>query len=1311
MGLMMGSDKIMCTLLFALLHVKAAAASVPEFASNMSVIFVREDTPVGAEAYKLIATDADHDKLTYLMSGPDAVYFNLQPDTGIVEIAINLDRETKYIMKVTISVTDGVDTRRMNQTIVVEDANDVTPIFKNAPYVENIFENETEGAILFNVKAVDNDLGPAGTVQYKVVEALPNDPYLFGIQQNGSVFLNGTLNYNQKSMHYQLKINASDLGGEYLGNFIIRTSSAFAVINIKDVPDINPEFQRTPYQTTVSENSTVGSSVFRVFATDGDRGINDEITYAIQSSKPPGLFEIDPVNGEIRVKGLLDREDLLEFNTVVELQVMAKEKNPDVHGKDASANTTVSITVTDINDNTPAFYNCTLNACNFNEGSKINSFTTSVLEHDPSGTPVKDLTIVARDPDEGANGTFMLYLDGKYANAFSVSPKEIINEGMVQIIVQNSRVIDYEQLKFINIEIVANDTSNHANCCSRVNVTINILDINDHSPKFPFQTYMLSVKEHASVGTAVGTVVADDLDEGIFGEITYSLLPASIYEFKVNSSTGVITVGNSTAIDRERRPTYYITLQATDGGNFTGTTSVEIALEDINDFPPEMTRDSYSAYITEDKVNELNIKIEAIDNDEEGTNNSRVQYAIVGGDYQNNFTIDPLTGVLHSVGAIDREGINPSLDGKITLIVEAYDLGVPSLSTNVSVVINIEDINDNAPVFAESVYSASVMEHTLGAFVTLVKATDNDATDINSRVIYRIENGSRGNFLIRTILDQVDPNQYEGNITVDPAIELDYDKGPKLYTLGIAASDLGIPAKSAYATVHVNVLDMNDEPPVLDQESMRDLDVMENNATVGIVRNIIAHDVDTNHSLIYQVVSVDCKKRNIIDKQSNLPCLYWFGLYSNGSLYVNESSVIDYEEYDEVRITIRVTDIYTEKNKQFTDGTLTINIVDGNDNRPVFLAFKRKSVIVAELATTSAAVTTVQAVDNDTGINGEIYFVVTQVLFIFSDGQPSKVLPDLFEASRATLINGEYTATIRIKSSLDKTLKGQYNVTIKAKDKGDPSLSATSCLDLITVDETFKTRLEFQVTTVEVQRNMNEILTTLRKATSSDPRVVGITATGNERVQSLTRNVARSIMEIYFIRSNGTAVPPDDINGILQLDPESVRQLIELGLLNIKQTIDPTDSENVLVFTIAGLVAALVIIFSILIMILFCLRKSYKRKLKSANAMNTAQTTSINAVRSGPVVPGTNKYTMEGANPVWNTNINSYFGFEDSDSDRTSINSLDENMVDMMTKEPKVKQNTSKTMDIHSDQNTRPLEAALDDHVYFTGKATQISEI
>ncbi|XP_078087168.1 cadherin-related family member 2 [Mustelus asterias] len=1300
----MSALKIFCSLLLVFsLFLEASAQHPPEFAKNMTVVYVAEDTMKGAEAYKIIAFDKDNDKLTYSMTGVDSTFFNL--NENIVIVARKLDREIKPMLRVTLGVSDGSNDATLHQTIILEDANDNAPVFLNGRYTVSVYENETEGATLFTVEAVDNDQGPAGRVQYKILDVLPDAPYLFGIQMNGSVTLNGTLSYAERSTFYQLQIEASDHGGMYNGTFIIQKTIAFAFIKVKDVPDMNPIFLNIPYQATVPENSSVGTTVFQVLAIDGDRGIEDEIIYAIQSSKAPNLFQIDARSGNIFVSGFLDREEL-DFNAIVELQVTATERHLDVNGAIASSNTSVSITVTDINDNTPAFYNCNLDPCNFTESAKVNSFNTSIPEHFSTGVPIEHLTIVARDPDQGMNGTFVLSLRGKDASVFEVNPKVIINVGMVQITVRNSSAVDYEQRNVIHIEIVANDTTNPTKCCATANLTINIEDINDHSPEFPSQTYILSVKEHAAIGTEVGIVNATDLDSGIFGQITYSLLPMSIRnEFNVNSTTGIITVQNSTTLDREKRPVYYATLQATDGGNRIGTTALEIILEDINDFPPVLTRDSYTAFIMENNGNELNIRIEAFDNDQEGTNNSEIRYTIVAGDYQHNFTIDPNKGILRSVGPVDREEMKPSLGGKIILIVEAYDLGVPSLSSTVNVTINVEDENDNSPIFTESVYNASVMEDTLGAFVTLVQATDNDATEVNNRVIYRIETGSTGTFLIRTMLiKKADPKQYQGNITVDPTIALDYDRGPKSYTLGVSASDSGFPSKSASATVYVTVLDMNDETPVLDTGSMKNLNVMENTTQLGIVRNITASDIDTNHSLIYQLISVVCLKSEIIDVQPDAPCRYWFGLYDNGSLYVNESLVIDYEEYNQVDITIRVTDLYTQKNKPSSTGKLTINIVDANDNAPVFLAFERVSVIVPELAPISAEIATVKASDNDTGKNAEINFVVTKVLFIFSDDQPHETLPDVFEASRATFVGGEYTATIKIKSSLDKTLRGQYKVTIEASDGGNPTLSATSYLDLITVDESYKTRLEFSLTPAGVQENMDDIIKKLQEATNSKPLVAGVHVVSNTKVQTSSRKVAKSIMEVYFIYNNGTAIPPENIVSILEFNPEAVTELIDLGLLNIKQPTEPIDTARPLLATIGGLIAAFIILLAIMITALVCSRQSYKRKIKSITAMNTAKEVTVNALQSGPVVPGTNKYTSEGANPVWNTAIDfaADLGFEEPNSDRASINSLDENVIDTMPETPTKKFNTEmteKTINSHPiDEKTKPLSAALDDH-------------
>ncbi|XP_072446996.1 cadherin-related family member 2 [Chiloscyllium punctatum] len=1300
----MSSRDIICILLLGLFLIMKAQ-SIPSFSSNMSVVYVPEDTPTGAVAYKIIASDPNNDPITYYMSGKDSAFFNLDENTGIVTVARDLDREVTATLRVTIYARTQGGESPLSQIIVLEDANDNAPIFLNVPYHVSVYENETEGAVLFTVVTEDKDQGAAGTVRYQIMEVLPDAPYLFEIQQDGDVILNGTLNYTGKSTFYQLQIKASDRGGLYNGAFVIQNASTFAIINVKDVPDLAPIFLNTPYETTVPENSKVGTTVLTITAVDGDRGINDEITYSILNSEPSGLFNITAQSGEIVVSHSFDREELLDFNAIVELQVMAKEMHHDINGIIASAVTSVSITVTDINDNTPAFYNCILGTCNFAESSKVNSFHTSIPEHFSSGVPIENLTIVARDPDQGMNGSFTLSLQGANALAFTVSPTEIKTVGVVQIAVKDSDVIDYEQRKVLIFEIVANDTTNPTKCCSTATITINIVDINDHSPEFPHQTYVLTVKENADIGTVVGIVTATDPDSGPFGKITYSLLPKSIQEFKVDNETGKITVENNTLLDREKRSIYYATVQATDGEGRKGTTSLEIVLEDVNDNRPVMSRESYTAFITENQGNELNIKIEAFDNDEVNTNNSEIRYAIVAGDDQQNFTIDPISGDLRSIGPIDREAMKSS-DGKIILIVKAYDLGVPSLSTTVNVTIHVEDVNDNSPIFSQPVYNASVMEHTLGAFVTLVKASDKDATEINNRIIYRIENGGSGTFLIRSVLtNDTIPKQYEGNLTVDPAIALDYDKGPKCYSLNVSASDLGTPSNTAYATVRVTVIDVNDETPVLDPDSMRDLDVMENNSELGIVRNITATDIDTNHSLIYQLVSTVCYKSKIIDAQPDAPCHYWFGLYDNGSLYVNESSVIDYEEVDQVDMTIRVTDLYTEKNNASRTGKLTIHIVDANDNRPVFLALERVSVIVPELAPISAEVATVKASDNDTGKNAAIEFFVVKVLFIFLDGQSNNLSPDIFEASRSILIDGEYTATIKIKSSLDKTLRGQYKVTVEARDGGNPTLYASRDLDLITVDESYKTQLEFSTTPENLQKNMNEIIALLREATNSNPYVASVTAVNNNKVQTLARQVAKSIMELYFVYNNGTAIPPEDINNILQFDPEAASKLIDLGLLNIKETTESSNNERLSVAIIGGLVAGFVILLAIMITALVCSRASYKRKIKSITAMNTAKTITSDILQSGAVVPGTNKYTLEGANPVWNTAlaISTDLGFEDSNSDRASVNSLDENMVNAVeetcAKKPNTLEMTKKTIDNYStDEKAKPLSAALVDH-------------
>ncbi|CAJ0930517.1 unnamed protein product [Ranitomeya imitator] len=158
--------------------------------------------------------------------------------------------------------------------------------------------------------------------------------------------------------------------------------------------------------------------------------------------------------------------------------------------------------------------------------------------------------------------------------------------------------------------------------------------------------------------------------------------------FQVNPSDGEISVVNGDLLDRERIAFYYATLKAQDGMNATGTTLLEIELLDINDCIPTAIG-VYNIFVNENTEN-VSIQLEATDNDEPGNNNSVIEYEILPSEFSGNFSINVTTGLITSISPLDREAINISQKGRIILTVKLYDLGIPSLSSNVSVTINVE---------------------------------------------------------------------------------------------------------------------------------------------------------------------------------------------------------------------------------------------------------------------------------------------------------------------------------------------------------------------------------------------------------------------------------------------------------------------------------------------------------------------------------------------------------------------------------------------------------------------------------------------
>ncbi|XP_054890595.1 cadherin-related family member 2 isoform X2 [Poeciliopsis prolifica] len=1186
----------------------------------------------GSVAFTILASDPEGDTLTYALSGINAGFFEVNSANGQVTVTSALDRETMVTMGLGVSVSDGSNTTPGTITLILLDANDNSPVFENPSFDITVPENTAVGSSLFKFTANDRDESDAGVVRYSITEIIPPQGVdVFEINDvTGELKLKSQLNYNTLSTFYRLKVQARDLGGSCTGDKVFQSKSVFSFVTVEDVPDLDPVFIGGPYVGSVEENSPADTSVLRVFALDEDKGINDDIIYSIEASSADGLFKISTNDGIISVSSGIDRE---VTGDKVTLTVKGTESKPNVNGQPASATATVEINIGDVNDNPPQFYKC--------EGSCVleTQFTGDVFEHSLGAISIG---MTVKDPDKSVQTE--LRLEGEDKDVFSVEHSGAGAESTVQLLVRQPENLDYEEKQQMVLQVIAVDKGKPT-FQSTATVTIIIKDTNDNSPTFPQDTYKISVAEHSPVGTEVKIVTADDPDTMDAGNITYSLLPESILQyFDVEQKTGKVYVKNQTVLDRELRSLYSATLQARDTDGKPGTAVLEITLTDINDQPPIINRETYQEFV--DEGGKLEFRIEATDGDEAGTVNSQIEFSIKPSTHSSSFSIDPNTGVFTNNGELDREALDPKSNGRINLTVIATDKGTPALSSSAFVIINVVDINDNGPTFKAPSYNFSVKEGEKGASAGLIYAEDLDQTAEFNRISFSIIDGSFGSFIVRTSAEE---KGYSGNIMVDPDIELDYETAPKKFTLRVEAADLEL--EKASTEVVVNVLDVNDERPEF--TSVQDVSVAEDATTDTLVGTFVAQDKDTNHSLVYELESVNCKCSDKLE-----PCS-WFTLEPNGDVRVGPTDPLDYEQCDQAVVKAQVVDLFTEKgeNNSVTPGEMVISIKDINDNSPEFIYSDAVYVVVSESASKGTSVAGVTASDKDSGENRVIKFNVDKVQFENRLTNTTSDTPRILFEAVTTQQQNIYVGIIQTTEGLDLTLKGKYLVTVSATDTG--GLSSTTVLEIFTIDEGFRTELQFRTTVTEVEQSLSEIKRELSAATGAAVDIVSI-----RDQPSTSRNTPQSFMVAYFIFLNGTALTSSEVEKRLS-DQNHFPQLYALGLINIGSVPVTETKQNPVVYGLLGVVGGFVIILVVLTTSLLCTRRNYRRKLKAANAMKSATMLNSDNQKGGAVVPGTNKYTMEGANPVLNLNIPSTIALdldlndESSDADKSSLNSLD----------------------------------------------------
>uniref|UniRef100_A0AAQ5YGU7 Cadherin EGF LAG seven-pass G-type receptor 1a n=1 Tax=Amphiprion ocellaris TaxID=80972 RepID=A0AAQ5YGU7_AMPOC len=899
----------------------------PIFEQNEYRVSIRENVEVGFEVMTIRATDGDapsNANMVYKIVNGKGVnsVFEIDPRNGLVRIRERPDRETRSQYQLIVEANDqGKDPGPRSATatvhITVEDENDNYPQFSEKRYVVQVPENVAVNTKVIQVEATDKDEGNNAKVHYSIISGNVKGQFYIH-SPTGVIDVINPLDY-EMIREYNLRIKAQDGGRPPLIN-----GTGMVVVQVVDVNDNAPMFVSTPFQATVLENVAIGYSVIHIQAIDGDSGENARLEYRLTDTTPGFPFTINNSTGWITVSEELDRETT-DFYT---FGIEARDHGMPVMSSSAS----VSITVLDVNDNVPTFTEKT--------------YSLKINEDAVVGTSV--LTVTAVDRDVNSVVTYQIS-SGNTRNRFAITSQS--GGGLITLALP----LDYKQERQYVLTVTASDGTRY----DTAQVFINVTDANTHRPVFQSANYQVMLSEEKPVGSTVVVISATDEDTGENARITY-VMEDNVPQFKIDPDSGAITT--QMEIDYEDQASYTLAIIARDNGipQKSDTTYVEIIILDANDNAPQFLRDMYQGTVLEDApIYTSVLQISASDRD--SGSNGRVSYTFQGGDDgEGDFFIEPYSGIIRTARKLDRENV-PVYNLKAF----AVDRGVPPLKVAVPVHVVVQDINDNAPVFEKDELFIDVQENSpVGSVVAQITATDPDE-GTNAQIMYQIVEGN--------IPEVFQLDIFNGDLTA--LADLDYESKTE-YVIVVQATSAPLVSR---ATVHIRLVDMNDNQPVL-----KNFEIIFNNYVTnksnsfpsGIIGKVPAHDPDVSDKLRYKFESGNELSLLLLNEDT-------------GDLRLNRD--LDNDRPLEAPMTISVTDglhhVYascTLRVTIITDDMLTNSITVRLENmsQERFLSPLLSLFLdgVAAILSTRREAVFVFNIQNDTDVQGSILNVTFSAL-------------------------------------------------------------------------------------------------------------------------------------------------------------------------------------------------------------------------------------------------------------------------------------------------------------------------------------------
>ncbi|KAL7400452.1 hypothetical protein ABVT39_012542 [Epinephelus coioides] len=909
----------------------------PVFSQETFTASVPEDAQTGTCFLSLNVSDKDdgdngESKLRVVGGDEEDVFFI--NTAGSLCLNSELDRERQSLYNLTVTASDCAQplslqfTSTAHAIVVVDDVNDNAPLFVSAKIV-GIAEDTALHSVIMTVHAEDKDTGSNAEVLYYLNNTSGG---VFSIDnRSGQIYLEEPLDREQVDT-LTVTVTAADKGSPRMA-----TTMNFTV-HIEDANDHDPEFSQSTYSLTVREDIPRGTSLLQVLALDRDIGTNGQVRYILTQTSP---FVVDGVRGVVTVMDKLDRER--DSNYTLTVTAVDQGNIP------RSATAAVSVTVLDVNDFAPVFT------------PPLYSIYVMENEEDPSHLTHQ---VSALDEDLGVNSQLTYFIQkGNSDDLFSITPS-----GMFQIL----HSLDRERESLYFVTIIAVDAGLPP-LTGTLTIHVIVDDVNDNHPEFTEEVYNTIVSEDSPTGTVFAMITASDIDEGVSGEIRYSMENLDV-PFAIEETSGELFTTD--VLDRETVAIYRLIVIGSDKHPtqpLSSSVLVTVLIGDINDHWPQFMNSPYVAYVpTEMAPGSVVCAVRATDGDTEM--NAELHYALYG-QSSDLFSIHPYSGTVFSSSALRRTD-------DIIVNVHVEDAGENPKFDITTISIRFQNISE-FPEMNVDVLSDSLSEdEPVGTLVAVVSAASIRAEPVSFYL-------SSGNFE-----DMFHVEQLTGALTVENP--LDYEN-KKEFTLLIEARDSGSPPFSSFAEIHLNISDVNDNVPQFTQLEYR-CEVSENSPPSWVC-DVLAIDADSgSYGIVqYNITEGDTDGFFTIDPE-------------NGLLSTTVS--LDRENTPEFNFTVEAAELNNPLHKD--RATVIVVVLDRNDNAPRF-----SEIFFTEVPEDSPighTIIQVTATDDDTGTNAVINYSITDQ----SDNMP--------------FIIDFTTGYITVERLLDREMQNHYILKVNAND-------------------------------------------------------------------------------------------------------------------------------------------------------------------------------------------------------------------------------------------------------------------------------------